>query len=278
MLNSNNKLYYKSTIDDIDEVINKAHLKALSNPYKEWDDKKGISILVDICCINCKTKFTRNIHTMNYGSTKCPNCGINKKNTKLKIGDEINGRKIIDKIYVIGNRGRRAMWVTKCTNPLCNRVTNVSTSRLNRGDRCPCNNWSMAEIIAAKILKEIGAKVSMQKPIGKTGYHFDILFEEQNVAIELDGGYHSKRKKDMSNLKLRNNRDTFKDNLAKEKGINLRRIDLVPFENSLRPEKKCFNPELFGKCFNETLIKLKITDKEIDLSNLQEFIKDYKCN
>jgi len=208
-------------------------------------EKNGY-ILLSREYINAKTKldyicFKGHRHSTTWHSWKagyrCPYCARNGKPTIKFIKSEFakEGYKLLTTKYI--NAYQKL-------NYICSKghIHSIDWTMWQQGNRCPycVGIISKGEVEVRNFIESLGIKVSPNNrsqifnPETGNGFELDIFMPDLNKAVEYNGIYWHKEKKN------RVNNDLLKQQLCKEKDINL----LTIWENKWKTKKNICKNEI----------------------------------
>lgn len=200
----------------------------------------------------CGTEFSQilKVHSDGQG---CPLCGKSKmsEHTKKSLdfykekGSKIHSGKynyslITEEFYQ--NSHQKVPIICKKHG-----IFYQSFHRHCQGHGCPSCSMSNMETLFMSKLNDLGINYEFQKSLKDFGYEgigqyqFDFYLNDRNTAIELDGEQHfgyarfgnETEDEIVKRLEIQRNKDRFKNDFCKEKGIHLIRIPFYEFDEFL---------------------------------------------
>jgi len=127
---------------------------------------------------------------------------------------------------------------------------NPEAAKANRKKKLQAKANKMAkkmtepERVFAKMMKELGVEIQLQKVVGKK--IFDFYIPSKNMIVEVDGDYwHANpliyENKELNKTQLRNQKnDKYKETLAKGNGYKFERVWEYDLKNNYKEQKKRF--------------------------------------
>lgn len=188
-------------------------------------------IKCDICGKETELEYDKYIKRLKEGKFYCKHCIPVYKNYQAGITIEQNDKEMYEhlKDKRFGYLSFKSSYILEficsgCKNTFKAPPADFSTR--HRGYNCKgCSDGiSFNNRLAFNIFREVKAEFESEFPIGNYRYDFKINYNNRNILLELDGGFHGENTKFIS-AEQSNKRDSLKTKLAKEKGFEIIRIE-----------------------------------------------------